>query len=257
MRHSHIRHAERGFTLVEVLIALTLTVVMSGLLFGSLHTFTKSGRVAQAHLAAKEHARSAQQFLRTQLREIVPLSVQESRTLKHLFYADEKTIIFVSHIPRHRSAGGLHRNALFVKKTDSAETLSFGYERLQPLDDETYDNFSEDLPANTRALIEGAETITFDFFGRLQPDDDPTWHDRWDDSAQLPELARIQIERAQPTTLETIVTRIYTPVPTKHIALTLQSHRRLQQQKANNPKASEITAEPGIVPDDAASAVAR
>ncbi len=244
-----VNYSERGFTLVEVLIALALTALMTGLLFEALHTYAKIGTAGREHIARKEQTSSVRQFVATQLRETVPFALRDGTKLQTLFYADEDGLIYVGGIPGYRSSGGLHRNALYADRDGDAIELAFAYERLEADDDGHYDSFAEGPPANSRALLTGLSSLTFSYFGTSGSDNEPAWQERWEATDELPQLVRIRLTDDDGRT-ETIVTRIYNHQPVNHIALAAAQGptvRRAARTRANAPlpdPAAAVDAEP-------------
>lgn len=230
-----VNYSERGFTLVEVLIALALTALMAGLLFEALHTYTKIGAAGREHIARKEQTSSVRQFVATQLRETVPFAVRDGRKLQTLFYADEDGLTYVGGVPSYRSSGGLHRNALYAERDGDTIKLAFAYERLVADDDGHYDSFAEGPPANSRALLTGLSSLTFSYFGTSESDNELRWRERWEATDELPQLVRIRLTDDSGRT-ETIVTRIYNHLPVNHIALAASQEpavRRAARTRAN------------------------
>src|SRR5205085_6680608 len=62
----------RGFTLVEMLVALTLLALMAGVLFGSLQLAGRSWEGGEAKAASVDAMRQTQMFLRGQLAGALP-----------------------------------------------------------------------------------------------------------------------------------------------------------------------------------------
>lgn len=219
--------SSRGFTLVEVLIALSLTVIMSGILFSAVHTYAQTSSVGREHVRRIQREQAVHQFLQTQIRETLPLAIRTQRgTFRALFNADERKMVFIGNIPSHRSTGGPHKNALYIESTPSGERLMFAYERFVHGDgnDGLLAEFAHALPSNTRLLVPDAASVTFEYFGAPETDDPAGWHDRWNQSNSLPELMRIRIEDKSGRSRQ-IVTRFYQRKPVIHAALTSPRQR--------------------------------
>ncbi len=212
------KHYNRGFTLIEVLIALALSVLLVALLFSALHTYTLGATVAVEQVAGKQLAESIYQFIGGQLREAVPLILNTSRERDVLFYGDERKIVYIGHIPRHRSAGGLHKNSLVVSGTPPRQTLTFSYERL--VIDDRFDRkaFIAEDTGTPHTLGETVSSIEFSYFGAVKLHEDPEWFGEWQVQDRLPELVRIRIESTSATRSLDFVVPIYTNAPIKHIA---------------------------------------
>ena len=71
------KSSERGFTLLELTIALTLLALLSAVLFGSLRLAGRSTDGGQAKVDAAASMRLAQDFLRTNLEAQHPLRMRK------------------------------------------------------------------------------------------------------------------------------------------------------------------------------------
>jgi prepilin-type N-terminal cleavage/methylation domain-containing protein len=211
---------KRGFTLIEVLIALALSVMLAALLFSALHTYVLSASAGHKHVAARQLSESVSQFIRDQLREAVPLVLNTGGKRHILFYGDERKIACVGYIPSHRSAGGLHHNSLVISGTPPKQTLSFTYERLAV--DYQYDlkAFSDVDTSGGRTLVE-ARLIEFEYFGTAGIRADTGWFGKWPVDDRLPELIRIRFEKTDAQSAPDIVVPIYANAATNHIALSI------------------------------------
>lgn len=96
-----------GFTLVEVLIAVTILAVLVSLLFGALYTLSRSARAGETALQAVDSDRLVQSFLRRQLGGAVPVTERGRHRGRVLFDGSMASVRFVGHLPAHRGGGGL------------------------------------------------------------------------------------------------------------------------------------------------------
>ncbi|MGB1882235.1 MAG: PulJ/GspJ family protein, partial [Gammaproteobacteria bacterium] len=64
----------RGFTLVEVLIAVALTAILVTLLFSALGTYLRASHAVTGVVEREDRYYAAAFFLRRQLRELLPFS---------------------------------------------------------------------------------------------------------------------------------------------------------------------------------------
>jgi prepilin-type N-terminal cleavage/methylation domain-containing protein len=211
---------KRGFTLIEVLIALALSVMLAALLFNALHTYALTAATGHKHVAARQLSESIFQFIRAQLREAVPLVVNTGDARQILFYGDERKIAFVGYIPSHRSAGGLHHNLLEISGTPPNQTLSFTYERLAVDGDFALETFADIDTGDARTLMDAA-SIEFEYFGTAGSRADREWSRNWSGGDRLPELIRIRIDMAHDLPATDIVVPIYGNTAPNHIALSI------------------------------------
>ncbi|TDJ60325.1 MAG: prepilin-type N-terminal cleavage/methylation domain-containing protein [Proteobacteria bacterium] len=211
---------KRGFTLIEVLIALALSVMLATLLFGALHTYVISATAGHQLVAARQITESVTQFMTNQLRETVPLMVNTRAGRHLLFYGDERKIVYVGYIPSHRSAGGLHLNSLVIGGMAPNQTLNFAYERLNIDDEFDLESIVEADTDNSRTLLE-APLIEFENFGAVGTDTETQWIGNWSNDDRLPELIRIRIENDNGRPSLDRVVPILANVTAKYVALSL------------------------------------
>jgi general secretion pathway protein J len=82
-----------GFTLVELLLAITLMSILLGLTYSGLRAATRSSERGEEILAAGGELRAAHQFLRRQLNQMLPLSFSEEdgqETVRVVFEGDAR-----------------------------------------------------------------------------------------------------------------------------------------------------------------------
>ena len=211
---------KRGFTLIEVLIAMALSIMLAALLFNALHTYVLTAATGHKRVAARQLFESVSQFIRDQLREAVPLVVNTGAGRQILFYGDERKIAYVGYIPSHRSAGGLHHNSLAISGTPPNQTLSFTYERLAVDGRFDLETFADIDTSAARTLVEAA-SIEFEYFGAAGIRADRGWSGNWSGDDRLPELIRIRFKMADDLSATDIVIPIYGNAVTNHIALSI------------------------------------
>ena len=100
-RTAHRRHVNgrsRGFTLVELLLALTLMSMLLALAYGGLRASTRATDRGQAILEESGRIRMAQQFVRRQISQMMPLVFEESedQTIRSVFQGESFLIRYVA-----------------------------------------------------------------------------------------------------------------------------------------------------------------
>jgi len=239
------KYCSAGFTLVEVLIALTLTAVMSGLLISALHTFALGSTAGQNHIEAEQRDESVRHFVTQQLSAAVPLSLGRTRNREMLFSGNGDSIAFVANVPSHRAPGGLHRNLLFVEGEAADKKLRYAYARLivdEAFDSETFESLDEGM--EVRTLVDHAEAIDFEYLGTLESDEDQEWRDEWTDASNLPELIRIRITKKDTEPADEMIIRIHAYQPGAQLALAIDEGAVENPSGAPEPGANDVVAEP-------------
>ena len=185
------RRAGAGFTLVELLVALTLLGLLSGLVFGGFRFGVRAWERVDAHVDHASEIQWAQAFLRRRLSEAAPVRpATKQRNRPVLFEGTSTTLAFVTVLAVHGEVGGHSVLKLDLRRRDGAGALILGWAPHR------FD--AEDLDVqelDERVLIDGVERVEFAYFGRADPEQArPGWRDEWRDAERLPRLVRIRLE---------------------------------------------------------------
>jgi general secretion pathway protein J len=185
--------ASRGFTLLELTIALVLLALLSAVLFGSLKLAGRSTNSGEAKAEATTSMRLAEEFLRTNLEQQHPLRMRKILQFPLLFTGSQNELAYASELPARVSGGGVWFYRLRVVADDSKSPLVL--ERMVP--DVSAAAPPEFHDPDRSVLAEGIAKIAIAYFGRdpgaLATATDPNWRDHWDDTQRLPLLIRIDV----------------------------------------------------------------
>lgn len=185
-----------GFTLVEIMIALTLFSMILLLLFGSLHTVSRTWQSGLEKIEKNDEIRLVSHFIRRQITQTVPLLWINQDGRRLVFHGEQNELTFTSTLPAHRGGGGLYFMTLKINGTGESKQLDLNYHRanpgISPFDPPPFDEQTQVL------LLENIEAINFAYYGQDNPDDGPKWHDNWQSEDTLPKLVRLNIHQSEP-----------------------------------------------------------
>lgn len=182
-----------GFTLVEVLIAVTILAVLVSLLFGALYTLSRNARAGEIALQIVDSDRLVQSFLRRQLGDAVPVTERNERRERVLFHGSMASVRFVGHLPAHRGGGGLQFLELGHEPADESGVLVLYYRNAWPearFESSISDGWTREI------LIPGVERIELNYYGSRDAESAPTWTRTWSDHDRLPAMIRLDLELA-------------------------------------------------------------
>lgn len=192
----HAPGAQRGFTLLELLISLTLLGLILVLLFGGLRLSVRSWDSVQRQVDNLNSVRSVENFLRRELERIHPYRWKATPGPRFAFVGERHKLNFVAPLPSRIGTGGLYAIALELEQTSSGRRLTWKHVPVDP----SMRDFSSLEPMKEMQLV-GTELNTVDdiwlsYFGRENEATAPRWVERWDSVVTMPLLIRIQVRFA-------------------------------------------------------------
>lgn len=191
-RYAEISRNSAGFTLVELLLAITLMSILLGLTYSGLRAATRSSVQGEKLLAAGGGLRASHQFLRRQLNQMLPLSyaMQDgNEELRIVFEGDTKSIKYVAPMPGYLGVGGPQVQLVELVPDDDGElVLQFSHALLQEFEEE-YLYERDPVP-----LLEGITSGNFEFMGVDEQGEITAWTANWDQPETLPVAVRLNVE---------------------------------------------------------------
>jgi len=187
---------QRGFTLLELTIALTLLALLSAVLFGSLRLAGRSTDGGEAKVEAAASMRLAQDFLRSNLEAQHPLRMRKINEWPILFRGTRDELRYAADLPPRVAGGGIWYYRLAVRGDDARSPLTL--ERQVP--DLQADAVPDFANADRSILAEDIAELTLAYYGRdvdAAASVAPTWRDHWDNAQQLPLVIRIDVRPKQ------------------------------------------------------------
>ncbi len=184
----------RGFTLVELLIAISLLALMSAVLFGSLNLAGRSWDAGEAKAEASANMRLASEYLRTQLSAQHPQRMRKRLEFPLLFAGERDEVRYAAALPGRVGLGGIWYYRVAVVPMADKDTQALVLERVIPdLDATAAPTFTD---AERSVLVDDVKALKFSYYGLdpgSSPEMTPTWRDRWDNAQQLPLLIRMEV----------------------------------------------------------------
>jgi general secretion pathway protein J len=179
-----------GFSLVELLLALSLMSMLLALAYGGLRASTRATDKGQAILEDSSRIRMAHQFVRKQLNQMAPLVFSESddQQERTVFEGEARKIRYVAPMPGYLGFGGPQVQELSVVSADEGYALVLSHALLQGFEEENL------YLRDPIVLIESIEFAEFSFLGRDETGELTAWTTQWEQKELIPEAVSLEIE---------------------------------------------------------------
>jgi general secretion pathway protein J len=181
-----------GFTLVELLLAITLMSILLGLTYSGLRAASRSTQRGEIILAAAGEMRAAHQFVRRQLNQMMPLTfamADDASGARIVFAGNEQAIQFVSPMPGYLGSGGPQVQLLELANSENGgSVLQISHALLQ--------TYMEGNPFDREpvVLLENIQSAGFEFMGRDEQGGLTGWMPSWEQVEVLPVAVRLSVE---------------------------------------------------------------
>ena len=196
---------QNGFTLLELLIAMTLLGMLLVVLYGGFNIGIKSWDKGEAHADKLNEIRIAQEFLRTQLRQSVTVFRTDAVTGRELYFIGESDRIgWVAPMLRYLGMGGLY----YLELDHVGDgTVDAGELRIRwyPYSPGNEDNVIDGDDSEQTVLLAGVTEFEVEYFGADEPGEDPYWTSQWVNLQQRPELIKVNVSLADNAWPELII----------------------------------------------------
>lgn len=185
------RASAGGFTLVELIIALTIIGILSAALFSALRISARSWEAGERRITESSDTEAVRTFLRGRLLAMELAFIADGpNSQQPAFLGLEDQLRFAAPMPPDIGMGGLYlfslgqlpfeqRAALDWQLIRDRETMAINDGRLRP-----------------RPLLEEGAAIAFRYFGIPAESeteiDAPFWSDRWGNGSKLPLLIEMR-----------------------------------------------------------------
>ncbi|MEL6962025.1 MAG: prepilin-type N-terminal cleavage/methylation domain-containing protein [Pseudomonadota bacterium] len=191
MRPVSERCRSGGFTLMELLVAMTLLGMLMVVLFGSLRFGTRVWEATDRIRRDDGEAQAIRTFLRERLEQSLPLSLPLADGRYEIVFAGEETSLrMASSMPQSVGYGPYVMNFSLTAASgpDVSNELTF---RWRLIDDEIG---RRDNDVQERVILDALDRIRFAYFGRKEGRDAiPQWHATWREQGELPDLIRVDV----------------------------------------------------------------
>lgn len=184
-----------GFTLLEMLISVSLLALIITLAYGSLRVAAQSSRSGEALIERTEELRTTQSFLRRQINQMlsIPYERLEDNGEEKRFEGSSDGMTFVAPMPGYLSRGGAHVQRLELVNGDKGLQLQFRFAQLNGFDPA---RGMPDVPEPV-VLIDGIRSGTFEYRSLGADGNLGDWSEEWELAYAIPLMVRLRLEFEQ------------------------------------------------------------
>ncbi len=181
----------RGFTLLEVLLAMTMLAVLSVILFGGLRFGARVWEGGSRTLAIVEETHAVQMALRRMVGDArLPRAGGAGTPAQALFDGTPEALTFVGLPPAPVMVGAFYRMRVAVAREADALHLVLSWTFF----DAMTENTAPFADAAHRILLQDIAAVRIDYFGAEDREAEPAWLPEWRGVDRLPQLVRIQVD---------------------------------------------------------------
>jgi general secretion pathway protein J len=186
---THTRLA-KGFTLIEVLIAMTLLSLMVVLLFASLKICAESWEKGESKMADSNQVAVVYHFFQQHLATAQPLrddfSVKEQSTLA--FQGEGQSLQFVGEFPASAGKAGAQLFSLRLQEFDDGKAIVVALKPFYPLEE------GKEPPKEEVVLIKRVRSLELAYLGDDGMGGESSWQNQWLERETQPQLVKVRIE---------------------------------------------------------------
>jgi len=183
---------EAGFTLIELIVALTIMGLLSLALFGGLRFGARSWERGTAHADGAEATLLAQNLLRRAISNAYPLLVTGDPTHAHIaFTGSADSLSLLAPVPAASAAGGRSQITFLAREADDKNGFDLVVtSRLELASGDVAATTAKDI------LLTHVRSLEFAYLGKARSDSGPAWHDEWTGQLNLPQIVRVKVRFA-------------------------------------------------------------
>jgi general secretion pathway protein J len=191
--------SSRGFTLLELVIALTIVAMIVVIIFGALRIGIRAWEKGEKDVDNRQRQRIVLDLIKRQLASTSLSAVWGRDQQLASLTGDSKSIAFVSHIPitpGNRFGPVYIRYAVKQEKGGNKERLTF-YERNVALPDKKSDVVNPD-ESDFSELIPGMQSMVFEYLKDRPGEEASMWQKSWDPAVDkgTPRAVRITLKES-------------------------------------------------------------
>jgi general secretion pathway protein J len=190
-----LHHGAEGFTLVELLVAITLIALLTVGLYQAFGIGTRAARTVSANIDRPAEIALAYDFMERSFATAEPLTASTGSPQAAIdFDGQSEALSFVALPPAFLAIGGFQRVHLGLEPGKNGARLVVSWDGVArgPI-------AAQPARLQLSVLIDEVRSLSFAYFGVAGPKQRPAWLDRWSERDGLPQLIRMRLILANGT----------------------------------------------------------
>jgi general secretion pathway protein J len=181
----------RGFSLLEVLLAITLLALLIAGAYSGIRAAANAMRAGEAAIDRADRLRTAQEFLRHQLSRILPLAYAQNDAdgSNYVFEGKDQFMRFVAPMPGYLSRGGPYVQTLELARGSDGLQLRFNDAMLNGFDVQK----SKSNDAEAVVLLDHIRDGRFEYRTLDDQGELTNWSSDWSSPGLTPLMVRIRL----------------------------------------------------------------
>jgi len=187
------RHGQRshGFTLIEVLIALSLFGIVVSLLMSGLRFATRAWDASEAVSQRTLKLQVVNRVFNSMLGRAFPVTIRDGDAQAYAFEGGPRRLRFAAFLPPYPASGGLYTVELSLRRGEQGEQLLM---KRTPF--AAQPGFRNGPEGEEILLLETGRALSFAYY---EADGDRgAWRDYWRREGQYPQLVKLAFGNADP-----------------------------------------------------------
>jgi len=186
-----------GFTLLELLVVMTILTLIMTASFGALRLGNRSFEAGVNRAGQTEQVRATTDILRRQFAQLVPIVHEVDGEHISSFIGDDEQIQFIAPAPQSGQAAGLFVYMITARTINDMKQLELSYAPYDP----GRKSFDYESISRRQILIAPLADIQIAYYGATDPDYDAVWHSGWNaEYDAFPRIVRILLTPVDDTT---------------------------------------------------------
>lgn len=179
----------RGFSLIEVLLAMVLLASGMALAFATVRAATATSQRGEALAERSERMRAASGFLRRRIVSALAIGYDTDPATGSItrFEGEAERIRFVADLPDYLGRGGPHLHDIAVDTVDGKKRLIVSFATVVA-------GKSFPQKRDPEPLAEGLKSVRFRYRGTDEQGRPQAWQDKWEKPAELPMQVSVEID---------------------------------------------------------------